>query len=266
MKKISLIVILPSYAGGGAEKVIFNFLKYIDDDFLDCTLIIINPVGELKPTNKNYRIIELGCSRLRSSIPKLVKIIRSIKPDVIFSTFPHITILLLMLKKIFFMDVKLIAREPNMVSFSLKRSPFSVLMKFFHKYLMPECSKVIVTSNAMYLESNNLGIPDKKISLIRNPVDVNFIRNNIKPIRFPGKGIRLVSVGRLVFQKGLDRLIPLLATNSNIHLTVVGIGPDYSNLKKLAKHYKVENQIKFLGYLQYPYARICRSRLLNSSF
>lgn len=261
MKKINLVVILPSYAGGGAEKVVLDFLEFYDKNILNCTLILINAEGPLKSRNKNYNIINLNKKRLRSSILKLIWTIRAIKPDIIFSTFPHITIVLILLKKLFFRKIKFIAREPNLASISLKSSG-NVLLKFLHNNLMSTSDKVIVTSNAMYLDSTKLGIPAKKLNIIRNPVNVSQLREKVTPIRLFKKGVNLVFVGRLVYQKGLDRILPLIVINKNIYLTVIGEGPELNKIKNMVKKYKLESHVKFLGYINPPYDYIAGADFL----
>ena len=259
MKKIPIVIILPSLAGGGAEKVIINLVENLDRKYFYVNLILINSSGPLRPMISNSEIINLNFNNFRNSIPILLKKIYLIKPKVILSTFPYITLSLLFLRPFFFKKSIIISREPNMVSPSLDNSSFSKVFKVMHKYLMPKADRVVVTSIAMKKDLINRGISESKLVLIYNPIDSLNLRNINKIIRTPGKGLRLISVGRLVKQKGYDRLIPLLKDIKNIQLTILGTGPELNNLKNLTKLNNIEDQVSFLGFVKNPSSYIVGS-------
>ena len=98
MKKIPIVIILPSLAGGGAERVIINLVENLDRNYFNISLILINNVGPLSPNISHSEITNLNINKFRNSIPSLLKKISLIKPKVILSTFPHITLSLLFLK------------------------------------------------------------------------------------------------------------------------------------------------------------------------
>ncbi|MBI2448229.1 glycosyltransferase family 4 protein [Candidatus Microgenomates bacterium] len=61
----------------------------------------------------------------------------------------------------------------------------------------------------------------------------------------------VVSVGRLHKEKGFDVLIKSIANSYHIkslYLLIVGDGPEYSNLKKLAEKMGVQDRVVFAGY------------------
>jgi glycosyltransferase involved in cell wall biosynthesis len=252
MEKIPIVIILPSLAGGGAERVIINLVENLDRKYFNISLILINNVGPLIPNIPNSEIINLNINKFRNSIPVLLKKISLIKPKVILSTFPHITLSLLFLRPFFFKNCVFISREPNMVSPSLDHSSFSNILKVMHKYLLPKADRIIVTSNAMKKDLINRGVCKSKLFLIYNPIDSLKLRNIKNIIRDPGEGLRLISVGRLVKQKGYDRLIPLLKDIKNIQLTILGTGPELNNLINLTKLNNIEDQVSFLGYIKNP--------------
>lgn len=256
MKKISIIIILPSLAGGGAEKVTISFIENLNPEFFDYKVIIINELGPLRINIEEDRIIYLKGNRLRSSFFEMLKKIKLLKPDVILSTFPHITLPLLLIKKIFFYKTLIISREPNMVSPSLNNSSSSIILKFLYKVFIPSANRVIVNSKAMYNDLYNRRVNKKKLFLLHNPVDHLNIRKIDTFKRYPGKGLRLVSVGRLVYQKGFDRVIPMLKEIKNVHLTIIGEGRDYNKLLNISNYYNIKDKISFKGYINQPYSYI----------
>jgi glycosyltransferase involved in cell wall biosynthesis len=247
MKSLKILIVLPSLAGGGAEKVILSLIENLDTAQCKPILVIQNKIGPLKTKLNKNNIIDLKCKNFRYAIPRLITTIMKIKPDIIISTFPHITLPLVILKKYFYRDAKIIAREPNMIDASLSNSAYPRLLKFLYKQFMPKVNKIIVTSRAMKNDLIKKGINKNKLFLIHNPVDNNI--RNVKVInRFIGNGLRLVMVGRLTYQKGIDRVLPMLKNINNCHLTILGDGYEKEKLEKTILKLGIEKKVKFIGF------------------
>ena len=253
MKAPTVFIILPSFAVGGAERVITSLIENMDKNLLDPYLVMQNTKGSLKCNISKKKIIDLNVSNFRYAFPKLLKIIAKKKPELIVSTFPHITVLLLFFQFFFYKDLLLISREPNMPASSLAHSPYSFIIRNLYNILMPNINGVISSSAAMKEELVNIGINKNKVAIISNPINSKKIRNFDKIERFKGKGLRLIFVGRLVYQKGLDRLFPLIKDIANIHITVIGEGMEKRKLQKIIQYNKIKNKVSFLGQLDIPY-------------
>lgn len=103
----------------------------------------------------------------------------------------------------------------------------------------------------------------KKIRLFRNLLDRELIVEKAdRGIGFTDDfdGIRLVSVGRLHYQKAYDLAIEALAKILNegykVRWYVIGEGKERSNLKKLIKKYGVREAFVLLGKKDNPYPYI----------
>ena len=247
-----MLIILPSLAGGGAEKVTLSLCSNLEYKNVDFKLILLNSLGPLKPRIKKENLIDLKRKRFRNALPSLIKTINLIKPNIIFSTFPHITVSLLAAKIILPKGTRIIAREPNMLTNSLRYSPFSFFIKSLYRIFLPKSDVVIANSQSMYNDLISRGVQRKKLYLIHNPIDKNTIRKVNKFNRYPGKGLRLISVGRLVYQKGYDRLIPILKNINNVHLTILGVGTELNNLKKIVSNLNLNDKVSFKGYINNP--------------
>ena len=57
-----------------------------------------------------------------------------------------------------------------------------------------------------------------KIFLIRNPISVEETRKDVIPVRIGADNLTLIFVGRLVYQKGIDRILHLLAISKKYKL------------------------------------------------
>jgi len=252
MKKINILIVMPSLAGGGAEKVILSYLENLDNKNFDSSLILFNANGPLIPRIDKKNIINLKKDRFRNAFLLLVKKIIFIKPDIIISTFPHITLPLLLIRKILPNNILIIAREPNMIGPSLNNSSFSIILKILHKLIMPTADKIIVNSHAMFKNLHIRGVKKNKLALIHNPIDHLQTRKVKIFYRHPGKGLRLVAVGRLVHQKGFDRIIAILKNLKEIHLTILGEGKERNSLLDMVEKMGLKKNVAFKGYIPNP--------------
>lgn len=98
-----------------------------------------------------------------------------------------------------------------------------------------------------------------KVMLFRNLLDVDGIR---KKAQEPGlddgfDGIRLVTVGRLTYQKGYDIAIEaaaqLAADGYPVRWYILGDGPERPNLERLIAQYGVQDSFLLLGAKDNPY-------------
>jgi len=101
----------------------------------------------------------------------------------------------------------------------------------------------------------------KSTGVIYNPVDESEIiqqsQLNINQKNNKRQKFRLVSVGRLVEQKGYDRLIPIVANlvkdGYDIHLQIIGEGMQRLQLEALISKYNLTENVKLLGFKNNPY-------------
>lgn len=100
------------------------------------------------------------------------------------------------------------------------------------------------------------------IKVLHNVIDVDLIKkmsiadNNII---MDSQYLNMVTVGRLVEQKGYDRLIKILGklkSKYNFELYILGEGNKEKELHELAKQCNVEDRIIWKGFLKNPYPYI----------
>jgi glycosyltransferase involved in cell wall biosynthesis len=80
-----------------------------------------------------------------------------------------------------------------------------------------------------------------------------------------GKKLMGISA-RLVYLKGIDQVIQVLALRNDYSLLLIGVGPEKDNLIKLAQNLGVEERIVFLGYKPNPcdYLSLCDMYIMSS--
>lgn len=77
--------------------------------------------------------------------------------------------------------------------------------------------------------------------------------------------IRLIGVGKLLKNKGFDRLerilYRLLNEHYNVHVYVLGIGPEKQKLERYAKQHHIKDRFTLLGYKINPYKYVANCNL-----
>ena len=251
MKKKAL-VILPSYSLGGAEKVLLSYFEYFSSSNIELKLLVINgSTANAKNFNKNK--IELTYDRFLFSLPKVIRLLKKEKFNFIISSFPNVSALILLTKYLNLHTCKVIVRQPNMVAASLTGTFKLFMLKHIYIKLIKRADAVIVTSNHMFKEAKKNKIMNERIHILSNPIDLNRTRKNIKPFRTKGKGIKLVFVGRLVYQKGIDRILYLFKKFKDLELVLIGDGIEKERLEIMAKELNISKNIKFLGSKKNPF-------------
>lgn len=93
----------------------------------------------------------------------------------------------------------------------------------------------------------------KKISVVPNMADPNFEESLTPNIKNSDIGtVKLLYVGSLIKSKGVEYLIKSLEKlPDSFVLSVVGTGPRKEHLQKLSASLKVEQQVRFHGYVEH---------------
>lgn len=100
-------------------------------------------------------------------------------------------------------------------------------------------------------------LKDKKVEIIYNGISVKKptkCRNDIrKKFNISENDIVFVSVGRLIYEKGFDRLIEIFKKlidvyGENLKLLIIGDGVEFANLKTLINEKKLEKNIYLAGF------------------
>lgn len=253
MKK-TILFILPNLRVGGAERVATLLVNHLDRKRFVPTLLLFQKEGiYLDILKTDVEIIEIKVSRIRYALFKVLKFIKKLQPDIVFSGYgelnTYISPFLPFLKK-----TKFVARETNVVSQHVQRKEILFFYRFYNNF-----DKIIAQSDDMkeYL-IRNIRIKPEKIIKINNPVDLDFIQEKLKEGREPEEYFaekkNILAVGSLNHRKGFDDLLKVFAhlKNEPIHLLIIGEGPERENLLKLKKNLGLKN-VSFLGIRVNPF-------------
>jgi glycosyltransferase involved in cell wall biosynthesis len=126
------------------------------------------------------------------------------------------------------------------------RMVYSVLLAFAAHHARWNVAVAPAVSEALH---RRLALPRNRIKLIVNGVPLPELTPVVRPGH--GKGMRIVSVGRLVKLKGQDQLIDaaadLVREDPDVRVSIVGDGPERESLRRRAVSLGLEGHVAFTG-------------------
>ena len=262
MKK-RVVFFLPTLNGGGAERVSVNIMRQLDIQIYDIHLILVQKVGEyLELVPKYVEIHNLESKKTLYSILKLRKTIKSLQPDIIYSTLYRSHIVLFF--SLFFIRdrYKTIFRMPNSPKLIIQNHEISNTTKWLLDIALKSATRVIAQTPQMREEIAQYHFVKRdKIEVIINPLDREFIEQSIQNSSSPfdTSYINVIASGRLTHQKGYDILIKAFKEvyRSNPRFRLFIIGGDYANerqkYEKLVDELSLNLVVNFLGFQKNPY-------------
>ena len=260
MKTVMFVV--PSLGGGGAERVVLTLLKHLDRSQFQLSLVVLNTRRSvhLSEIPCDVELIDFGSRRVRSALLKLLRLIRKRRPDVVFSIQGYLNLGMALIKPWLPAGTRCVARETSIVSELLPLHRHPVVLRFLYRRIYQRLDTVVCQSRAMRDDLVTVyRFPADKTVIIHNPVDVDWVRACAnEPAETAGLKpgcLNLVTAGRLSPEKGMDSVIQALALCrvQDLNLVILGDGQLRSALEALASKLGVRGQVQFAGFQTNPY-------------
>jgi len=216
--------------------------------------------GDIPP---DVTIVDLKARRVRTALPRIVRLLWRTRPHIVFSTLGQLNLALAICKSFLPRDACYVAREASIVSllpsiYTLPRWWLWAYKRFYHRFNMIVCQSRAMRDDLV----KNFGVPEAKTVVINNPVDieqVNSLASKVSEDLFAGHlppQIKLVAAGTLIPVKGFDVLLRALALTSamDFQLIILGEGPLRGELEQLSASLGVASRVRFAGFASNPYA------------
>lgn len=264
----SVAIVIPDFAGGGAQRVMLAVAAAVIADGRDATVIALNAEGPLRDKVPDGAALRsLDRPQLRGAIPALRRALSETSASVAISTLNYLNIGVSLACVGLAGAPPLILREANMPSASLGAGLTGGAKLRASRYFYRRAAGVLSPSSLVADEMADLyRISRKAIDVIHNPVDEASIRRSIDkgtpdPDANGEATKRFVAAGRLTRQKGYDRLFDDLALlesrrTTDWRLTIMGEGPDREALTAKAVSLGLADRIRFAGFVASPWAEI----------
>jgi len=242
-----VLIIIPRLYGGGAERLVIDLAKGLDQRGYQATLCCLKETepqftylyDELKTTKIN--VLVLGQDRKINLLTflKLYKLISKLRPDIIHTNLFGADLFGAIAGRLAGCH-KIISTELN-INFS--EGKFRMLLK---RLTAPLRTHIVAVSKEVEAYAVHYeGAKPNKISVIYNGVEIKPL-NNTKQ----NSDLIIGAAGRLSPQKNFSLLIEAMALlkNPNVSCEIAGEGEEKLKLQALIEKLGLNNQVKLVGW------------------
>jgi glycosyltransferase involved in cell wall biosynthesis len=255
-------LLIPHLGGGGAERVTALLARGLSEEKYELHLGLITQAqtGETLPASVHLHA--LGARRVRAGAFRLLLLIWRLKPDLILSGMAHLNFLVLLLCPFFPRGTRVLVRQNGTISATLASGGVPWYTRQLYRLLYRRADGIICQTPSMATDlARELGVPEKLLTVLPNPVDAEEIRASIglnpAPNTTSGPGPHLLAVGRLSREKGYDLLLRAMVTVRtefpDASLLIAGFGPEEAALKAECRSLGLDEAVRFAGYVDRPW-------------
>jgi glycosyltransferase involved in cell wall biosynthesis len=258
----SVLFVLASLQGGGAERVMVTILQHLDRTLFEPHLALVESRGVfIHEVPADVPIHDLKAGRARYAIPPLLRLVWRLRPNVILSTLGYLNLVMIVARLLLPKRTRLIVREGITVSSYLAiDEPHPLIWRSLYRLLYKRADCIVCQSDNMLIDfAENFGVPLSKLTRIYNPVDIDRINclADVGKNPYCGVGPHVVSAGRLSHQKGFDVLLNAMAQVRRhfptVELTILGEGELRLALEGMRDQLGLKGAVHFLGFKTNPY-------------
>lgn len=266
-KKIKILMFIPSFKGGGAERVFLNLANFFARKTTEVLIITTDSIDYNLEFSDSIKIIKLKTTKLKGLGPgintfinmvlylfQVSKQLINIKPDIFFCTLTLSNVLGYLAHKIAMSKSKLVIRQANVMG----HEKINKLLLYFLRKTFNNSSLIIANSLDTKESIEKFIYKKKHIEIIGNPIYNKKIEELKKsPIdeKLNGK-IYILNVGTLTDQKNhksLLRAFSYVRKTYDIDLVILGQGRLKDELKKISQMWNIEKNVHFIGFKQNPF-------------
>ncbi|OPY58749.1 MAG: putative glycosyltransferase EpsF [Pelotomaculum sp. PtaU1.Bin035] len=256
MKKI--LIIISNFNGvGGAETATYRFLSRIDRNKFKVDVCFFGfednfVLSAGKVVNKVY-CIDVKKYGLISTYFKILKLIKAEKYDILHTHLALADVYGLFLG--FLTPVKLISTEHNLSD----RRKVTTLGRIYYRLARRRTNYFVGVSSKIIHWLKSIGVPEKKLVLIPNPIELNEVSKKVisksdfrKAFHWPDDCVIAGTVANFRPVKGLNYLIDsikiLKETGVDIRLVMIGEGPERCSLENRIRANRLAGHVELLGF------------------
>ena len=271
-KNPRIALFVPSFIGGGAERVMVTIANNFHRRGLDVELVVFSATGAyLSEVADGVRIVDLGVSRAIRGVASFARYLNNSKPDVVLVTMTHIALCAFFGRMISLSGrkTKLYVREAISPSFhDLRRSFATSVRLFLLRYMYKSVECVVSTTDEMTVELEER-YTFRRLVTIGNPVVTERFRNRLTKnvdCQWPWQSnVPIVmSVGRLGDQKDFATLISAFAkvrVSMDARLAIFGEGEYRAQLESQVEELGLSDSVWLPGFVDNPFAYMAGANL-----
>jgi glycosyltransferase involved in cell wall biosynthesis len=259
-----ILLVLPSLERGGGERVLLQLAGSFAAAGRDVHVAVLlggGPLRSLVPDAVTlHELIDAGTASKGLALawrafPKLVSLIRTLKPQAVLSTMTGTNLLVVLAYVQARLRTRLVLREAS----SLVNTK-SALKRLAMRWLYRRADGLVAVSAGVAQDLHGLGLSDEHIHVIHNPVDVQRLRQLAAvglPTEVQDKVPYIVSLGRLTEAKDFPTLLrayAISALRGSYCLVIVGDGERRAGLEKLILDLGLSGRVLLTGAMDNPHS------------
>lgn len=204
-----------------------------------------------------------GARRARYALLQLLRLIWRVRPELILCGMAHLNLLVLLLRPLMPRGTKILVRQNGTVAATIEKSGWGGAIRWAARMLYRSADRVICQSYSMAEDMGRfLKTSSKTLVVLPNPIDTEQIRLTLDRTgdhsggSWAGSGPHLLAVGRLAKEKGVDLLLSAFSQVLDefplADLTILGEGSEGIELERLGEKSRLNQHIRFPGYVADP--------------
>lgn len=264
-------ILLPSFHGGGAERVALNLAGYFATKGLPVDLVVVHNEGPYRSlVPGGVRVVDLGAGRVLAGLPALVRYLQRERPISLLSLLEHTNLVALWARRLSLTPVRVVVGVHNVLSQNLARSPsrrdriLPLLARLFYR----SASMIVAASEGAADDLAKVtGIHRSRIHVTYDPVVTPELaakgKQEVEDAWFqPGGPPVILGAGRLTAQKDFATLLRAFVrvrAERPTRLIILGEGELRRSLETLATELGLSGDVQLPGFVTNPYAYMSRA-------
>lgn len=261
-----IALLLPSLAGGGAERMTLNLARGLVDQDQPVDLLVAQAEGPYRDSvPKGVRLVDLGRRSMRAALRPLRAYLRRERPRVLIAAMNHTGVIAVWAARLAGGETPVFTSVRSCLSVEAKRSPrlgdrlMPLLARLFFRW-----SRAIIAVSRGVADDlhRRVGIDPGLIQVIGNPVvtpDLPLLaaESPHHPWLLDPETPVILGAGRLCAQKDFATLIMAfgyLKSTRPARLIVLGEGPDRPALERLVGDLGLTGSVALPGFDPNPFA------------
>ena len=267
----SVILFLPSLAGGGAEQMMLRVAEGLSRHGLAVELVVVSAKGRLlERVPDQVPVVDLGVSRPSRAVPALWRHLRRRRPDVLFATLTQANLGAIWATRLAGIGTRCVIREAANLSHTLAHEGAltRALLPWLVRWTYPRADTIVALSEGVADDLSGIaGLARDSIDVIYNPLDANSVemlgRSPLEhPWFAPGSPPVVLAAGRLCVQKGFDVLLDAFAMvrrRYDARLIILGDGELRGALCRQVSRLGLGRVVQMPGFVSNPFSYMSRA-------
>ncbi len=233
-------------------------------------LLVSRAVGSyVDEVPSGVRMIDLGARRVISSLPRLVRYLRSERPAVLLATMSHANVTALVARRLARTSTRVVVREANTPSVSARSGGVTNrVMPALVRLCYPGADGIVAVSEGVAEDLKKVtGLPRSRIEVLANPIITADLAGQAAeplddPWFTPGAPPVILGVGALRKQKDFPTLIRAfreLRSRREARLLILGEGTERLGLESLVQELGVAADVRLHGWVPNPYTYMAKA-------